>query len=114
LVPLRVPVGYPQNFGGRNRHMSGGHFEYKQYNMQYLADDIQELINKNDEVDSFGYSRSYTPETLEKMKQAIDALKRAFVMVHRIDYLVSGDDGEESFHRRWDADFEELKSCQSQ
>ena len=36
-----------------------------------------------------------------RFKIASHALKKAATMAQRIDWLVSGDDGEESFLRRW-------------
>jgi hypothetical protein len=36
------------------------------------------------------------------------SLLLAQIYVQRIDWLVSGDDGEDSFHSRLDADFEAL------
>lgn len=86
--------------------MSGGAFDYKQYNLEYIADEIDKLIETNDKKDEYGYSRSYSPQTLEKFKEAARTLRLAGKMAHRIDWLVSGDDGEESFHKRWE---EEIK-----
>ena len=36
-------------------------------------------------------------------------LNKAFVYVNRIDWLLSGDDGEETFHKRLKEDLEKLK-----
>jgi hypothetical protein len=43
------------------------------------------------------------------MKEGIEALKRAQIYAHRIDWLLSGDDGEESFLRRLEEELNELK-----
>lgn len=85
--------------------MSGGHFNYDQYRISQIADDIQLLISNNDDVteNKWGDHRGYgfTDDTLNKFKQAVDTLRKAAIMAQRIDYLVSGDDGEDSFHRHW-------------
>ena len=39
-------------------------------------------------------------EIQEKMKDAIKILRTAAIYAHRIDWLLSGDDGEESFLER--------------
>lgn len=84
--------------------MSGGHFDYKQYQIGYIADEIEQLIeiNASEEVDEWGYTKGahYLPETVEEFKKAVKALRIAQVYAHRIDWLVSGDDGEDSFHSR--------------
>lgn len=46
------------------------------------------------------YYPDYTEETLQEFRNGIAALRRAYVYAQRIDWLLSGDDGEESFHRR--------------
>ena len=51
--------------------MSGGYFNYDQYRIQQIADDLEQLILDNNKEN-----------------------------VHRIDGLVSDDDSEESFHIR--------------
>ncbi len=96
--------------------MSGGHFEYKQYHVHELAEEIDRLIarvyknredNKNSTDDpqhpDYNWDRcyDYSDETLAKFVEARDALIKASKMVQRVDWLVSGDDGEEAFHRRW-------------
>jgi hypothetical protein len=90
--------------------MSGGHFEYQQYRLHDIASQIKELIESNDDesLNEWGYRRGkgYSTETIEKFKIAVDTLKRAAIMAQRVDWLVCGDDGEDSFHCRWD---EELK-----
>ena len=86
--------------------MSGGHFDYMQYRISDIAEMIDDLIASNDTPDEYGDSCNYTPETIAKFQRASATLKKAATMAQRIDWLVSGDDGEESFHERWD---EELK-----
>ncbi len=92
--------------------MSGGFFEYNQYRIDEIADAIDRLIARNGsgEKDEWGdpMYQDFSQETIEKFKEAIEALKRAETMAQRIDWLVSGDDGEESFHRRWAEELEKL------
>jgi len=78
--------------------MSGGHFDYKQHEIEDLASDIECQINANKGLKPpFGL----TEETLAKLREAALTLRRAAKMTQRIDYLLSGDDGEETFHERW-------------
>lgn len=42
----------------------------------------------------------WSEETLQEFRRGIAVLKRAIVYAQRIDWLLSGDDGEESFHER--------------
>ena len=92
--------------------MSGGHFEYKQYQLGYIADEIEQLIidNDSDELDRYGCRKGggYTPETITQFRAAVDALRVAQIYAQRVDWLVSGDDGEDSFHRRLSEDFDAL------
>ena len=92
--------------------MSGGHFQYKQYELGHMADEIEQLILDNDseEVNEYGDTKGYgySPETIAKFKIALKTLLQAQIYVQRIDWLVSGDDGEDSFHSRLEADFDAL------
>jgi len=91
--------------------MSGGHFDYQQYRLNDIAEQINELIadNDNTEKDEYGYEGNhYSDETIQKFKYAVKFLHVASIMVQRIDWLVSGDDGEEEFHERWKEDLKEL------
>ena len=85
--------------------MSGGHFDYAQYRMEDMACEIDQLIDENDstEKDSFGEDVSYhfPPQIIERFKQAAHTLRQAQEMAQRVDWLVSGDDREESFMSRW-------------
>lgn len=53
-----------------------------------------------------GYYPDYSKETIKELKKAVKILKKAEIYTRRIDYLVAGDDSEESFHERLQ---EELK-----
>lgn len=72
--------------------MSGGYFDYQQYRLNDIADAIERLISNNREFDK---------DTLYKFGETITVLRKAEKMVQRIDWLVSGDDSEETFHERW-------------
>ena len=86
--------------------MSGGYFNYDQYRINWISDSIEELIQNemSDDVDGWGYS----VETINEFKKAVEILKVAAIYAQRIDWLVSCDDGEESFHKRLNKDLENL------
>ena len=108
--------------------MSGGAFNYDQYKIGYMVDQIEETVVKNGvektpedlknegwrdpdwykkyPEDKFHYQ--YPDEVIKKMKEGIEILKRAQIYAHRIDWLLSGDDGEESFLRRLEEELNEL------
>jgi hypothetical protein len=109
--------------------MSGGAFDYNQYKIGYIADQIEEVIIKNgvektpeeleDESwrddswyekypeDKFHYK--YPDEVIEKMKEAVKALKIAQEYAQRVDWLLSGDDGEESFLSRLEENLKKIE-----
>ena len=92
--------------------MSGGHFQYDQYKIGYIADEVKQLILDNDstEKDEYGYEKGhhYSKEVIEKFEEAYILLRKAQIAAQRIDWLVSGDDGPETFLERWQEDMTEL------
>jgi hypothetical protein len=86
------------SFAGQN--MSGGYFNYVDHRIHDILIVISELITENE----------YSPETMEKFKEAAATLHRASIMTHRIDWLVSGDDSEATFREKWAAELSE-KPC---
>jgi hypothetical protein len=109
--------------------MSGGAFNYDQYKIGYMVDQIEETVVKNgvektrEDLKNEGwrdpdwykkypedlFHYKYPDEVIEKMKEGIEVLKRAQIYAQRIDWLLSGDDGEESFLRRLEEELNELK-----
>ena len=86
--------------------MSGGHFDYTQYLMEDVAVEIDNLIEEHNSMSmkewlGCGPEDFYPREVIKKFEEAAYTIRRAAVMVQRIDYLVSCDDGEESFLKRW-------------
>ena len=108
--------------------MSGGAFDYNQYKIGYIADEVEHLIRNNgrektkeemkDEEwreldwyekypeDKFHYK--YPDEVIEEFKKGLDILRKAAVYTQRIDWLISGDDGEETFLERLKEDLDKL------
>lgn len=52
----------------------------------------------------------YDDETMTLLKEGIRKLKEAEIYAQRIDWLLSGDDGEESFKKRLKEQLEKLKT----
>jgi len=92
--------------------MSGGHFQYQQHSIMGIAEDIERIIEGNDDesINEWGdkRGRGYSPEVIEKLKEGVEILKTAFVYAHRIDWLLSDDDGEESFLERLEEELKEI------
>lgn len=107
--------------------MSGGHFDYMQYHIRQIADDIENVIVKNkveipkEKLDKYAYNEDGTiddwnkyyycfPEdVIEKFKEGYWKLREAEIYAQRTDYLLSDDDGEDSFRKRLNEDLEELR-----
>ena len=79
--------------------MSGGAFNYQNNScaIDKLTTELKYIGNK------------YSPKTIEEFQKGLKILKEADVYLRRIDYLLSGDDGEETFHERLKEELEELK-----
>jgi hypothetical protein len=71
--------------------MSGGYFDYEQVRIRDAADRLASVIETDDQ---------YSKETLAEFGKALATLRAAAIYLQRIDWLVSGDDGEETFHQR--------------
>jgi hypothetical protein len=101
--------------------MSGGHFDYKQYIIREIADEIESIIINNgrekdeselreerkihgqDWHDKYPEERfivKHSDEVIEEFKKALSILKMGAIYTHRIDYFLSGDDGEQNFLKR--------------
>jgi len=102
--------------------MSGGAFDYKQYHIREIADAIQDELDRqgkekseddlwmNDEYYKKNPEEmywSYYPELVQnKFKEAIRYLHIAEVYAQRVDWFLSGDDGEKSFIERLEKDLD--------
>ena len=89
--------------------MSGGHFSYKEYGIQIIIEDIEEIIERNHSKDRYGFSYDFPVTVIKQFENAIKALRKAYIYTKRIDYLLSGDDGTESFLRRLKEELKELR-----
>ena len=106
--------------------MSGGYFNYQQYHIVDIAgsiddyiyghqfdDDIidklkslrtcgHELTSEDEYIIEHGRSMpnpdGYTPETLEELKRGLAVMRMAYVYAQQIDWLLSADYDEETFH----------------
>ena len=56
------------------------------------------------------YHYKYPDEVIEKFKEASEVIAKAQVYIQRMDWLLSGDDGEESFLERLKEDLNKLKN----
>lgn len=108
--------------------MSGGHFDYQQHSMIDIAEGIESIILKNkvekpqdvlreetwrdkDWYDKYPEDKLYynfPDEVIDKFKEGVIKLKEAYIYAQRVDWLLSGDDGDDTFLTRLRKDLEEL------
>ncbi|MEA3296143.1 MAG: hypothetical protein U9Q27_03345, partial [Patescibacteria group bacterium] len=92
--------------------MSGGYFEYRQFHISEIAEKIENIVKnngskeKNEWGEEIGYH--FPPEIITKFIDGVNIIKTAYVYAQRIDWLLSGDDGEESFLERLEEDLKEI------
>jgi len=112
--------------------MSGGTFDYNQYRIRDIANDIEQEIAKSGKPksqrelkdeggwrDNDEWYKKYPEdlnhhklrdEILEEFKNAYEMLRKAEIYAQRVDWYLAGDDGEDSFLERLKSDLELLKS----
>lgn len=99
--------------------MSGGFFGYDQYKVRYIAEAIEQIIIKNGkpkrkedrcpwEEEGILYS-DYEPKVIQKFQEAVVFLRIAERYAHRVDWLESGDDGQNSFLSRLEDELKEVR-----
>ncbi len=101
--------------------MSGGAFEYNQFRINDIIERIEHELEKQGKeipryergfyLDDLTHYPRLEPEIEEEFNKGLNYLKLAFIYAHRIDWLLSGDDGEENFLKRLK---NELKEHQKQ
>lgn len=70
--------------------MSGGYFEYKQFYLKDIINDIKEVLeNKN--------TSDFSDDVLDEFEKAILIIQKAYRYIEVIDMLVSGDYSEKEF-----------------
>lgn len=84
--------------------MSGGHFDYNQHHIGDIADEIESVISKNPDAEY-----RFSDKTIALFLEGVKALRVAQVYAQRIDWLLSGDDGEDTFHDRLKADLKKIQ-----
>jgi len=84
--------------------MSSGYFDYRQHRMDDIIEAIEDVVENNDAV--YSYNQSFINELIN----AIRALKIAYIYTHRIDYLLSGDDSQETFLERLRDNLNEIET----
>ena len=116
---------------GYYRHVNHHFVDFGDALYYYTNNDRYEILDRNDkmlwvkdkhteqvykikhftyeEYEDGKYYPDYSDETIKEFENAIDILCKASVYVHRIDWFLSGDDGEESFHLRLKEELDKLK-----
>ena len=100
--------------------MSGGKWEYIQYRLNDIVDDIKSEIEKSgrkksdkelkeeswydpewyDKYPEDKFHYKYPDEVIEEFKKSIEIISKAETYIHRIDWLLCGDDGDDTFIER--------------
>jgi hypothetical protein len=86
--------------------MSGGHFGncgYDYYKVAQFADELEEeILNNGKERNDTGYYGidyypTFEPETIKYLRKQLLKMRKMAEIMRHIDYLYSGDHGEDSF-----------------
>lgn len=82
--------------------MSGGHFDYTQDRLTGVITEMEHILENPEKFALSDYASS-------KIVEAIKNIKIAQAYIQRIDWYISGDDGEEALKKRLKEDLERLQ-----
>lgn len=110
--------------------MSGGHFEFLQYRLTDITDELIDIITNNgkemsdkeleeryhwrelDWYEKYPEDRlysDYSKEVIDEFIKGLEIIKKAQIYIQRIDWLLSGDDGEGNFLTKLKDDLDKIK-----
>ena len=110
--------------------MSGGHWDYVQHRLTDVYEELEGIIAKNGKPktreelkqehwrDDEWYKMypedrnhyEYSEEHIKMFKDAIYNIKKAQIYMQRLDWMLSGDDGEDTFLERLKSDLKKLEN----
>jgi len=106
--------------------MSGGFFDYRQFQIRNIWEELQTLLDRQgrekkqnelylgekfyEEFPEEKFFPTFPEGVQEIMKDAIKYLKIAEIYTQRIDWYLSGDDGEEALYNRLEEDLEKINN----
>lgn len=93
--------------------MSGGAFNYSFIRMYEFASALDEKINNNNVPNEFGYADNLSDETLANMKTFLVLMKSCAILSHEIEWLYSGDSGEDQFNELFNKLISANNACSS-
>ena len=80
--------------------MSDGIWNYEQYSVQIAIEELEQLSSDElEELDAITQSNYFA---------LIAELKKCYIHMQRLDWLLSGDDGQETYHERLAEDLAKL------
>jgi len=82
--------------------MSGGFFNYEQYRIHDI------IIRLEQALENEWILANYSKEVIHYIRKDIELLNEAYVLTQRLDWLLSGDDSEETFFERLKEDMKNL------
>jgi hypothetical protein len=87
--------------------VSGGHFGdygYDYYKVAQFADELEVEIGNNGKEgnaeDGYSWYPDHEPEVIEYLKQQLPKLRKIAEIMRIVDYLYSGDIGDDNFFER--------------
>jgi hypothetical protein len=84
--------------------MSGGHFGncgYDYHKVAQFADELeQDILNNGRNCDDGEWYPDHEPEVIEYLKEQLPKMRKMAEIMRHIDYLYSGDHGDDSFMER--------------
>ena len=87
--------------------MSGGYFDYAQYSLVEVEEQLETLL-KNVRDDE--YYESLSEDVLKIIEETYRLTKLARIYIHRLDWYLSGDDGEETLISRLEEDLKGVEN----
>jgi hypothetical protein len=72
--------------------MSGGHFDYREYRLNEVADELEDVLAF---PDSYCIGAEPTTSNIAKLR---DECRKLFKLIKSADYMLSADSGEDEFN----------------
>ena len=80
--------------------MSGGHFcdcGYTYYKVEQFADELEQEIAANNTVNEYCDKYNFDPDVIAYLEAQIPKRRKMAEIMRAVDYLYSGDHGDDSF-----------------